>query len=217
MSAKSSKGLKICITKGSATPSNVVATAISNAKPAVVLIASTTGMKDGDIVVPKDTGFSELDGKAFVVGSLIVDTSFALVGSDTSVSTGTLVGTPKIDHYPESDMECLCLSSLTMNADDPGTIDTGTYCDPSASLPSAAVSAGTLSFAGFVNIADADYQELLVASDDGVQRQLRIMLPNNGNLVAPVTFSNIVWDLPLDGAIGYSGTAVLGSKLRHVF
>jgi hypothetical protein len=48
-------------------------------------------------------------------------------------------------------------------------------------------------------------------------RYMRIMLPNNGYIVAPVTFSQVTWDLPLDGAVGYSGSAVLGSKPRHLF
>jgi len=218
MSAKSSKGLKICITKGGSAATPAVPSAVSQAKPAAVTLADVTTIVTGDIIVAKNTGFPELDGKSWVAGT--VDSSgktVELLGSDTTNSTGVLATSPTMEHYPVSTMECLCLSSLTMNADEPGTTDVGTYCDPSASLPSAAVSAGSLSFAGFVNVKDSDYIELLAAADDGIQRFIRIMLPDNGYLIAPVTFSSIVWDLPLAGAIGYSGTAVLGSKLRHVF
>jgi len=114
-------------------------------------------------------------------------------------------------------MICLCLSSLTFNMDEAGTISTATYCDPSASIPSAVQSAGSLSFAGFVDIKSVDYAELLLAQDDGIQRIVRIMLPGNGYLIAPINFSSIGWDLPLDGAIGYTGSGVLASKMRHLF
>jgi len=57
----------------------------------------------------------------------------------------------------------------------------------------------------------------LLAADDGLERIMRIMLPGNGYLVAPVTFSQITWDLPLDGAVGYTGTAVLSTKMVHQY
>lgn len=217
MSAKSSKGLTICITTGASTPTNIVATAISTAKPAIVSIASTTGMADGDIVVCKSTGFTELDGKSFIVANMVADTTFELLGSDTTGSTGTLATTPTIDHYAVSDMECLCLSDLGMNQDEQATIAVGTYCTPSASIVSAAGSAGTVTFSGYVNIADKDYKELLLAGEDGKMRYIRIMLPTNGYLLAPVTFGSMAFSLPLDGAISYTGTGVLGSKIRHLF
>lgn len=219
MSAKSSAGLTICISKGTSTPSPLTPTAISSAKPAVVTVAAVAGMATGDIIILKDTGFSALDGKVFVVGTIdATANTFELTGSDTDGTTDTLsAAAPKASHYLKADMICLCLSSLTFNVDEAGTVSTATYCDPSASIPSAVQSAGSLSFAGFVNIADADYAELLLAQDDGVQRIVRIMLPGNGYLVAPINFSSIGWDLPLDGAIGYTGSGVLASRMRHLF
>jgi hypothetical protein len=219
MTAKSSKGLTICISKGAATPLSTVPTAITDVKPAVVTFTTLpVGIAAGDIVVPKNTGQSSVDGKPWIVGPLTpAGKTITLLGSDNSGGTTTIAAGAKIESYATTDMECLCLSNLSMSVDDPGTVDVGTYCDPSASIPSAAGSAGTIEFAGFVNIADADYQELLTAADDGILRYLRITLPSNGYFIAPATFSSITWDLPLDGAIGYSGTAVLGSKLRHVF
>jgi len=216
MGASSSKGLKIYTTLGAAIPTSLIPTAITNAEPAEVTAADTTGMADGDVVNCVLTGFTELDGKSFIVGEL-TGTSFTLLGSDTSASTGILDVSPTIDHYAVADMQLLCLSSLELNVDEPGTVSTATYCDPSSTIPSAVQAAGTLAFAGFVDINDADYIELLEAVEDGEERIIRIDLPSNGYLIAPGTFSNIVWDLPLDGAIGYSGTIILSSKMRHVF
>ena len=216
MTAKSTKGLKVCITKGSSVAAKLTPTAITKANPAVMTVSSATGVAVGDIVVPRTTGFSELDGKMFIVTAISTD-DLTLGGADLTGSTGSLAAIPSVDHYDEGEMECLCLATLVPNTTEPGTVAVGTYCDPTASLPSAATEAGTITFSGYVNTADADYIELLKAAEDGVQRFLRVTLPSNGYIVAPVTFSSINWDLPLEGAVGYSGTAVLGSKLRHLF
>jgi hypothetical protein len=216
MPAKSAKGLTICITKGGVTPTDLAPTAITQAKPAVVT-CTTTNVQDGDIVIPKNTGMTSLDNKMFIVANKSA-TDLELLGSDTSKDgVFTTGGTEKLEHYQKTDMVCLCLASISITADTPGTVEVGTYCNPSASLPSAAASAGTLDFSGYVDITDPDYQELLKAVDDANQRFLRIMFPNNGFVVFPVTFSNITWDLPLEGAIGYSGSAVLGTNARHLF
>ena len=213
--AKSTKGLKICITKGaSAAGTDVSPTAISSAKPAVV-DATTTNVNDGDIVVMSGTGMPSIDGKTWVVANKSA-ADFELLGSDTTGETFAAVNA-KAMHFGTADMECLCLSSISISSDAPAAVSVATYCDPSASLPGASASAGTLDFAGYVDITDTDYAELLAAVDDNIQRYIRIMLPSNGYIVAPLTFSSLTWDLPLDGGVGYSGSAVLGSKPVHLF
>lgn len=214
--AKSTRGVKVCITKGGSTPTDLSPTAITKAKPAVVTCTGT-GVVDGDLVYVTGTGLASIDGKVWVAASATA-TDIELLGSDTTNDTGTFTGgTAKADHYASGDMECLCLSSLSFNADTPSAISTATYCDPTGSIPSAVVSAGTLDFGGYVDITDADYQELLLAEEDGKERLVRITLPDNGYLVSKLTFSTIAWDLPIDGAVAYSGSAVLGSKFRHLF
>lgn len=216
MTAKSTKGLQAFMTKGAASPTVLVPTSITKADPAVVTVASAASVLTGDVVYMEDTGFTELDQNSFVVGA-VTATTFVLLAMDLTGSTGTLDTSPKATHYEPSDMVLVCLSVLTMNVAEPGTVSTGTFCDPTTSIPSAVVEAGTLTLGGFVDITSPDYQELLNAEDDGEIRTLRVDLPSNGYLIAPMTISTITWDLPLDGAIGYSGTAVLGSKLKHVF
>ena len=216
MTAKCTQGLQNFMTKGVATPTPLVPTAISKADPCVVTVADTSGMLTGDVVEMVATGFTELDDKSFVC-SVADGTTFQLLGQDTTDSTGTLDVSPTANHYAPADMVLICLSALNMNVNEPGTVSTATFCDPTTSIPSAIVEAGTLTLAGFVDITSEDYQELLDAEEDGESRTLRVDLPSNGYLVAPMILSTIIWDLPLDGAIGYSGTAVLGSKLKHVF
>jgi hypothetical protein len=59
---------------------------------------------------------------------------------------------------------------------------------------------------------------ILAASEDGVQRILRVKLgADNGYLVVPVTVTGLGWTLPLDGAQGYSFTFTFGSKPVHLF
>ena len=108
--------------------------------------------------------------------------------------------------------------TLTVNSDQPGTIDVATFCDPTASIPSGVQAAGTFDFTGFVDVSATDYPELVKAVEAGDTRQLRIYLPgNNGYIVAPVKFSSISYDLPIDGAVGYAGSGVFSSKPVHLF
>lgn len=216
MSAKSSKGVKICMTgPTTVADSYVVATVteISDTKPTIITATNTA--KAGDLVTVKDTGAPELDGKTFVAGPNTTATEIELIGSDTTGVTPPSVFTGTLHIY--EDVTCLCLNALAINADTPGTISVATYCDPTASLPATVVQAGTLTFGGFVDVAAEDYPALLQASEDGLQRIIRIELPDNGFIVAPVTVASLTWDLPLDGAIGFNGSATLASKPVHRF
>lgn len=216
MSAFSSKGTKIILTKGGATPTALTPTAITTAKPAVVTVADTTGMVAGDLVKVGEVGYPEINNKIFTVAN-VTATAFELVGSNTTGSTGALAATPKIEHYDANDVLSLCLASLTINNTEPGTQSVATFCDPSASLPSATQEAGTINVTGYVNEKDADYIEMIAACEDGKERILGIVFPNHGTLVAPVTFGAMGYEVPIDGAPGWSATGVLGSKFRHVY
>ena len=216
MAVTNSKGLKVCITKDGATGTTLTPTAISKAKPASVTVTNT--LTNGDVVTVSGTGFPELDGKTFVVSGAS-GASFDLLGSDTTSSTGTLGSSPLVTAYADAtNMICLCLASLSVNSDQPGTIDVATFCDPTASIPSGVQAAGTFDFTGYVDTSSSDYPELLKAVEAGDTRQLRILLPgNNGYIVAPVKFSSMTYDLPIDGAVGYSGSGVFSSKPVHLF
>jgi hypothetical protein len=216
MTAKSTKGLQVHMNRADVTPTTLVPSAITKAAPAVATVTSTTGMVEGELVTMLDTGFTELDGKTFVIGA-VTGTTFELMGTDLTGSSGTLAGSPKANYYKAADMVLLCLATLTPNVNEPGTVSTATFCDPTTSIPSAVNEAGTLTMTGFVDITSQDYQQILLAEADGVQRALRVTLPSNGYLVCPFTVSTISWDLPTDGAIGYTLNSVMGSKMKHVF
>jgi hypothetical protein len=220
MTARSTKGVNICMTKGSATPTAVVPTGI--AKVAVgkmaEVTATTTGLANGDIIkIPAGgTGFSEIDGKSWVITNLTA-TKFDLLGSDLTGTTGVLSATPTMQHYANSDMVCLCLSDLKFTAEKNQIVSVATYCDPSASIPSASTTAGTVDIAGFVDITSADYPELLAAEVDGASRLFRITLPNNGVILFPGTLAGFGWQIPLDGAVAYEASIALGSRPVHRF
>jgi hypothetical protein len=220
MAAKSSKGVTVCISSAAAsaanniTPTAIVAVAATTTARAAVKVTATPLPAVGDAVHFKDVGFASLNNKSFIVTK--VDVADFEIGN-LVLGTGTLAATPVIEHYLAAEMTCLCLSSFSISRDTPGTISTGTFCDPTASIPESATSAGTVSFAGFVDINSKDYAALLDAVEDSKSRIVRVTFPNNGYLVMPVTFSSITWDIPLSGAIGFSGSGSLGTNPVHVW
>ena len=216
MSAKSSKGVQICLSGPVDTAGSYTSATITDITPtAPVVITATNTAKPGDLITISGTTYTELDGKTFIAGPNTSATEIELIGSDgTAAATiDKFTGTAKVF----SEVTCLCLNALAINSDTPGTVSVGTYCDPTASIPSVVVQAGTLTFGGYVDITAEDYPALLEASEDGLQRLIRIELPSNGYIVAPLVVSQITWELPLDGAIAFTGTATLGSKPVHRF
>lgn len=213
MTAQSTSEVNIYLTTGTATTVTMDA-APSKAAPSVIT-AALSGGANGDVVVIKETNWNSLD--SVWVADQVASTDFNALGSDaTGESASSVAG--KVDHYTETDLTKLCLASLTINTSDPSTVSVATFCDPTASLPSQIQEAGTISFTGYVDVESADYVALYAASKSQDQRYIRINLGDDqGYLVAPVTITSFTWDLPLDGAIGYSGTMVLGSKVKHCF
>jgi len=221
MTARNTKGLKISVVKPDATPVSETITGATAGKPTTIQVADTTGFAVGDMikVAPGATGLASVDGKWHVITAVASPGTTAFsIDADSTGGTVALGGTPTFSYYASATaLQGICWSELTLNVDEPDTQSVATYCDPTATISSAATSAGSLSFAGFVDIKDADYAMLLDLVDNGNHTAIRIDLPGNGYLFAPVTFSSITWDLPLDGAIGYSGSATLSSKMVHAF
>ena len=220
MTARNTKGLKISVVKPDATPVSETITGATAGKPTTISIADTTGYAIGDMIKVSAgaTGLAAVDGKWHVVTKIDAGGTDFSIDADTTGGKVALGAAPKFDYYASaSALQGVCWSELTLNVDEPDTQNVGTYCDPTATISSAATSAGSLSFSGFVDIKDADYAMLLGLVEDGDHVAIRIDLPGNGYLYAPVTFNSISWDLPLDGAIGYSGSATLSSKMVHAF
>jgi hypothetical protein len=190
---------------------------LTNVK-ATLELAPIGTLTPGMIVRPMDTGFPEIDAKPFPIGA-VDGQMITLEGSDTSKSSGSF---NSIDGYVQiwngAGMVRLCLTGFTFNPETPGTNNVGTYCNPSATLPSVATSAGTATLSGWIDKDNLGYQELVDAADDAVERIFSIVLPQDqGEIIAPITFSSMTWDIPLDGGMAFTATGALGANPRHVF
>ena len=217
MTASTSKGVTIDMVKTAATGTALTVTAVSKANPAEVTATNT--LATGDIVVfgAGSTGFAELDGRRFIVANAS-GTTFEALGSDTSASTDTFsAGTIKPVAYAASDFTRMCWSSLGFNPEEPQTISVGTFCDPSAQIASTVVGAGTVDFAGYVDTAAPDYLAMILAEADGNAHEFRITLPGNGYIVFNASISALNIDVPLEGAVAYSGSLTLLTKPHHLF
>lgn len=218
MTARTSRGVEIHIVRGGATPTELTATDATLAKPSTISVADTTGMVEGDIVVlaANSTSIPEIDGRSWIVNN-ITATSFDLVGSDAASSTGAFVAGDPIDWYAATDLIKLCLSGMTFNPESAETIGVGTYCDPTATLPSESVAAGTVDLTGYVDVTDTGYIELLEADTDRDTRIFRVTLPSNGYLMFTGILGGLNIQVPLDGAISYTASVALTTKPRHLF
>jgi len=171
----------------------------------------------GQLVRITNSGFTSIDGKVFPVSAVGAGT-FTLLGSDTSGELGNMSIDAEMEIWDSSQMVRLCLTGFTFNPETPGTTAVGTYCNPSATLPQTAVSAGTATLTGWIDKNDPGYRELLDAADDATERIFSIVLPQEqGEIVAPITFSQMAWDIPLEGGMGFTATGALGSAPRHLF
>lgn len=213
--AKTSKGTKICVVKSSAAGTSITPTGATTAKPVEITAANT--LKVGDLVTlaADSTGLSEVDGKTWVVGTASA-TKFTLLGSDAAASTGSFAAGTAITGYSETDLECICLSSIGFNQDTPQPISVATFCDTTASIPGNPGSS-SIDFAGYADISGTDYAFMLDLAATNDMAHWRIMMPNNGYIVFDGTVDSINWGVPIEGAYTYSGTATLASAPRHLF
>ncbi|MGY8791577.1 MAG: hypothetical protein ACKVKR_15065, partial [Pseudomonadales bacterium] len=108
MKGSSAKGVEIFMSVAGATPILLVANANSASNPAVASIPDTSTLIPGQAVAVSGTGFSEIDGRTFIIGTVVEDTSIVLVGSDTSGSTEVLKSSPLLQVYESDDVQQLC-------------------------------------------------------------------------------------------------------------
>ena len=184
-----------------------------------ITVPLTSGSGDQyDVVQFRGTGINPIDN-ACVADPAFSDSAVTLLGIDGGYTGGS---TPtKAVVYGENDWIKLCLSELTINSNDPNTVSVATYCNPQAVMESAVQEAGTFGFGGYMSTCDADYPELYRLCAEQAEVVIKIDLGNNGDcqqgwLIAEgVCSSNMSWNLPLDGAIEYSGSVLLQNKFRH--
>lgn len=214
MAAQNTMNVSFWLTTGTPVVSTMDS-APTKGDPTVISV-STTGGANGDIAVVSGTNWSRLDKPQIV--SDYSASGFTCLGCNTTSESAT----PKagsVSLYTADDMTKLCPSSFTDNAGSPSTINVGTFCDPTQTIASAVQDAGSIEISGYVDINTEDYQALYDAAEMMDQRYLRININGDtqGYLVAPVTALGMNWDIPLEGAVGYTITFVKGSATRHLF
>ena len=171
----------------------------------------------GDIVVPRDVGFAELDGSYFVIKEVLPD-GFTMLGADTSASAGVLSPIAEMDIYQVQDIVKACLNNFAFNLETPGTISAGTYCNPQFTLPSTATGVGTATLGGWINKDDPAYQEILKAKKDKLTRVFLIVLAQaQGVIIAPLVITGTTWEIPLEGGMAFTSTANLKAEPVHLF
>jgi hypothetical protein len=217
MAAKNTQKVRMCLTPAESTttlvPTAITSIASIDGKPEGVMVTSPILPQVGEVVKFNDVGFASLNNKSFVVTGLAV-AGFSI--GNVILGSGVLSAAPTIDHYADSDMDCICLSEFTISTAAPTVIDTSTYCG-SASIPSAKVEAGTAAATGYVDVNDSGYLAVLAAVETGKEYILRVTLGENGYLVMPVTLSGLSWTLPLDGAQQYAFQFTFGAAPKHLF
>lgn len=220
MSIINTKGVEVFIQVGTDSATVKTPTAISKAAPAVVTVASVAGITTGDVVSFSNTGFTELDGKTFAVGTVTSGSNtFTVLGSDTSASTGTLAVSGATASIVEaSDTVKVCLSSMEIGADSVNNVDVSTFCDVSAQLPGRATP-GTITLAGYANKDDTGLAEIIKAAEDQQTRAFKIVLPGAGNgyIVGKVSLAGLSYTVPIEGAVGFTVSGTQASKIRWVY
>lgn len=213
MTAHSTGTVSFWLTTG--VPSTVAMSAApTQGKPTGIAAALTNGA-DGDVVVCSGTNWSSVD--RVQIAANVTGSGFDALGCD-STRESVNPATGSVKHYAADDMTLLCPSSFTDNSTTPGSVSVATFCDASATIPSPTSDAGTCTLEGYVDICDDDYQALYEAYELQDQRYLRIDLGDAGGyLIMPVTAVSMNWDLPVDGAVGYSIEFIKGSATRHAF
>lgn len=214
MAAQNTMNVSFWLTTGDPVSADMGQAPVKGDPTAVVV--TTAGGADGDIAVVSGTNFSRLDKPQIV--SDYTDAGFNCLGCNTLLESGTSKA-GKVDLYTADAMTKLCPSSFTDNAGSPSTINVGTFCDPTQTIASAVQDAGSMEISGYVDITSEDYTALYEAAEMMDQRYIRININGDtqGYLVAPVTALGMNWDIPLEGAVGYTITFVKGSATRHLF
>lgn len=160
---------------------------ISNGAAAVAVTAATKGattaltvtntLAAGDVVQVTGSGWSSLDGKFGVVAAAPAPTATSVtVNIDTSAET-VAFGANALANLlgPNSWLEA-CVAGFDIAGGAADSISVGTFCNSSAAL-AGAPAAANVTLTGFVDVNSTGYMELIKASDDGLPRQFKFIMP----------------------------------------
>ena len=224
MTAQSTKDLKIDMVDSTTPSLSLTANGVTKGNPTIVSVVDATGVQVGDIMRfgSDSTGFPELDGLDWVVGGVSAN-DITVIGLDTTSSGSTFAAGSPIEVYQSPDMVRLCWSDFTSNAGSASSVSVATYCDPTASIPSQVVEAGTYDFSGYIDKDEAGYVALQAAYKSGRNVVFRVMMPKdgleagNGYLIFSGVIASFPLSFPIDGAQEYSGEITLTREPEHLF
>ena len=219
MTAVSTKGTVISISSGDAVPVDLTVTAVTPATTpdGLTLITAANTAAAGDVVVfGSSTGFKALNNRAFPISATgLSATQFNIIGADTYGSTETMSNNITAQLYQAINNINLCLSGFDIAAATTNEVDTSTYCAESSVLGK--TTPGTITLTGYGDKEDVGLKELLRAESDGIPRLLTITLPGNlGWLIGVISIGSISWQVPLEGAVGYSANASQNSAIKFI-
>lgn len=194
----------IYLTDGSALPAGVAITSISTASPPVVTVASTASFADLDMVLIEGTGRADLDGKWFAA-DVQSGTTFALTGAAAGAAVGA-VGTYKVLEITD-DLIKACESTVTLNGQDPDSVDLSDMCDASTKFGDP--KPPTVSFTGFVNSEEEGFKSIIRASLESPksERVLMILYPDGEYVIGEAEVGSISVSAARGQGLSYSGVA----------
>lgn len=204
MAAKSSQGTRVFIWDGVAPTAHAI-TAVSIAAPAVVTVASATGLAVGDIVVPKDTGFKSIDGFPFRV-AVVATNDITLEDSDTTDETGT-VTEGSLDEYALVE---LCVANFTTDQPAGTVLDVTTMCDVARRTLSGLPGQGTWTANGFHDGADNAQQIARDAYRSGDDQVFRLIFRD----ASGVLFAGVLNQLNIAAAVDSPVAITLGGTIN---
>lgn len=213
--ATSANGSKFELITGAGTA--VTGLSFTAAKPAHL---SGTGLtfKEGDVVVITGSGVPKLDN-TWIVGPNPTATDITLLKSDTTGAVaGTLPAGAVVTHYAAADVtDFTCLiGGIQINTEQEGTVNAGTFCNPSYTVAIAAASAGTVTFSGVLDSGDAAFAALEAAAEGGQKAIVKVILDKQGYILLEGTIGSINIEFEMNNVYRFSFTLTLSTKQRYL-
>lgn len=160
MSRITSQGTVISISDKSVAPAALGIVSATKAKPCTITLAVGTPPAVGATVVPRNTGWLSLEGRAFRV-STVAGQVITLEDSDTTNEVGAIKTDADVPAAEVEDWSAagkmieLCRSTFNLNQPAGATIDVTTLCDEAHRIVPGLPAVGTWTAAGFYDQNDA--------------------------------------------------------------
>jgi len=203
-------------------------TTIVEAVPGAITVAdatlATTGVAAGDIIEITGSTMDKVDGELFALGTVPDSTpgDIPLIGVDFIAGDKAIYDQALVDGavvvgsvLKAIDMTKICLSEFEIAEATTNDIDTSTFCETS-SLPGP-VTLGSVTFTGYVDTSDVAYTALKEMFDDGDERTIKIVGPDNQYWVGRVKLGSISWSFARGDVVTFTFSATQVKAIKHIF